>query len=130
MKTPNVGTSVLTGLDIVDVDRFERLLARRGERLLLRLFTESERRAARAESLAARFAAKEAVLKLLGTGLSAGMTWHDVEVETGPRGEPRVVLTGGAERRARELGLGPISVSLTHAGAVAAAAAAALREEA
>lgn len=118
-------TTLLTGIDLVDVPRFARVLERRGEKLRERLFTPFERRLPRVESLAARFAAKEAVLKLLGTGLASGMRWHDVEIVAGSRGEPRVVLRGGAAERARTLGVSDIAISLTHTAAVAAASASA-----
>ncbi|NPA06456.1 MAG: holo-[acyl-carrier-protein] synthase [Chloroflexi bacterium] len=111
------------GFDLVDVPRFRAFLTRRGGRALTRLFTPHERAVAqgRAERLAARFAAKEAVAKALGTGLGA-VGWLEIEVRTGPHGAPQVHLSGRAAARARALGLFAWSISLTHtdqcAGAV------------
>jgi holo-[acyl-carrier protein] synthase len=111
------------GIDLLEIDRLERALARR-PRLAERLFTDGERayaatRPRPAMHLAARFCAKEAVAKALQ--LRDG-SWLDVEVVGGGDGPPSVVLSGAAERRARELGV-TISLSLTHthgmAGAVA-----------
>jgi holo-[acyl-carrier protein] synthase len=110
------------GLDLLEIDRLERALARR-PRLAERLFTERERgyaagRARPGQHLAARFCAKEAVAKALGL---EAWSWHDVEVPAGGP-ETDVVLSGAAARRAEELGA-RVSVSLTHtrtmAGAVA-----------
>jgi holo-[acyl-carrier protein] synthase len=110
------------GLDLLDVGRLERALARR-PRLAKRLFTEAEleyaaRRARPAQHLAARFCAKEAVSKALGVG---GWSFHDVEV-VATEAAPRVRLSGAAARRARELGGEPL-VSLTHTASTAGAVA-------
>ena len=110
------------GLDLLEIDRFERALARR-PRLARRLFTPAEMayasaRARPGQHLAARFCAKEAVAKALGL---EGWAFHDVEiVATG--GAPVVRLTGLAAARARELGAAPV-VSLTHTRTTAGAAA-------
>ena len=116
------------GIDVVQVDRIRRLVedgAATGvaDRFLRRCFTEGERRfcdarAERAAPYAARFAAKEAVVKALGA--PAGMRWTDVEVERG-EGAPRLRLSGAAERAARALGVSRIHLSLTHDAGVAAA---------
>ena len=111
------------GIDLLEIDRLERALARR-PRLAERLFTDGERayaatRARPAMHLAARFCAKEAVAKALQ--LRDG-TWLDVEVVGGGDEPPAVRLSGAAERRARELGV-TISVSLTHTDGMAAAVA-------
>jgi holo-[acyl-carrier protein] synthase len=113
------------GLDLVEVDRFERALARHA-RLGERLFTADERRYAAgrrqpAQHLAARFCAKEAVAKSLGL---EGWSFNDVEVVAGA--PPTVRLTGRAERRSRELGVS-VHVSLTHSREAAAAVACAER---
>jgi holo-[acyl-carrier protein] synthase len=113
------------GIDLIDVDRFERALARR-PRLRERLFTSEERRYAesRARSsdhLAARFCAKEAVAKSLGLD---GWSFTDVEVVAGA--PPKVRLSGRAEQRASELGVS-VQVSLTHTRIAAAAVACAER---
>jgi holo-[acyl-carrier protein] synthase len=110
------------GIDLLEIERLERALERR-PRLAERLFTDSERayaasRARPGQHLAARFCAKEAVAKALG--LSA-WEWRDVEV-LGGDGPPTVILHGSARRRADELGV-EVSVSLTHTGGDAAAAA-------
>jgi holo-[acyl-carrier protein] synthase len=89
------------GSDLCDIRRIERSLERFGDRFTHRVFTEgerarSDRRAARAPSYARRFAAKEACAKALGTGLSRGVFWRDMEVENLPSGKPTLRLTGGA----------------------------------
>jgi holo-[acyl-carrier protein] synthase len=114
------------GLDLVRVERVAGLLARRGDRALSRLFTADEVRRCRgsrnpAESFAARFAAKEAVFKALGTGWGRGGAWTDVEVVSGPGGEPAVRLSGAAARAAAARGADRLHLSLTHADGTAAA---------
>lgn len=110
------------GLDLLEIERLERALARR-PRLAERLFTEGERAYARVrprpgQHLAARFCAKEAVAKALGIG---GWAFRDVEVVS-TAAAPEVRLSGAAAARARELGVAP-RVSLTHTRAVAGAVA-------
>ncbi|MBI4408728.1 MAG: holo-ACP synthase [Gemmatimonadetes bacterium] len=105
------------GVDLVSVARFARFRARRGERGLRRLFTAGElqyclRLADPVPSLAARFAAKEALYKALGTG-STG-TWTDVEVVRAPSGEPWLHLSGIASENARRLGVRRMHLSLAH----------------
>ena len=115
------------GVDLAPVDRVEQLVERHGERFLSRVFTAGEQadvatsRRRRSERLAARFAAKEAVLKALGTGWSGGIAWTDVEVVTDPSGAPRVRLHGKAAERATGLGVVRWAVSLSHAGGMAVA---------
>lgn len=114
------------GLDAARVDRFERLVARYGERFLRRVYTEEERRAAgagpeRYRRLAARFAAKEAALKALGTGLAAGIRWRDVEVVRSPGRPPTLRLHGSAAEVARRRGARRFHVSLSHDGPYALA---------
>jgi holo-[acyl-carrier protein] synthase len=92
------------GSDLCDIRRIERSLQRFGERFTARIFTEGEQRrsdakATRAASYAKRFAAKEACAKALGTGLSHGVFWRDMEVVNLPGGKPTMRLTGGAARR-------------------------------
>ena len=114
------------GMDLADLSRIESVLAQRGDAFLARIFTERERRllerdAALVARVAARFAAKEAVFKALGTGWGQGVGWHDVEV-LGGRGEPpRLELRGAAERRMRDLGARQADVTLTHTPDVAGA---------
>lgn len=114
------------GIDLTPVDRIDRLLAEHGDRFLLRCFTPAEREYAQgrkkaAEHLAARFAAKEATLKALGTGWTGGIAWTDVEVVSTPSGAPILRLSGAAQRAAENLGITDWSLSLSHAGGVAAA---------
>ena len=92
------------GSDLCDIRRIEQSLARFGERFTHRIFTpgerqRSDRRAARAPSYARRFAAKEACAKALGTGMSCGVFWRDMEVVNLPSGRPTMRLTGGALAR-------------------------------
>jgi holo-[acyl-carrier protein] synthase len=111
-----------TGIDIVEIDRIAAVLARHGERFLRRVFTEAEVRYCRGRvpELAARFAAKEAASKALGTGMR-GVLWREMEVLPDPRGKPLLYLHGAAQARANELGLREFAVSLTHSRDVAAA---------
>jgi holo-[acyl-carrier protein] synthase len=109
------------GIDVVDVDRFRLVLERR-PRIVDRLFTEGERRDAHAqpERLAARFAAKEAVLKTLGIG--AGATpWRSIEVTLNESGAPSVVLHEPANKIAESQGVGYLHLSMTHTDHLAAA---------
>jgi holo-[acyl-carrier protein] synthase len=109
------------GIDLVDVGRFESALRRR-PRLAQRLFTEGERHDAhdRPERLAARFAAKEAVLKTFGAGLGA-VPWQSVEVVLSESGAPSVVLHGAATELAKLAGITTLHLSLTHTSELAAA---------
>ena len=96
------------GSDLCDIRRIERSLQRFGDRFTHRVFTEgerarSDRRASRAPSYARRFAAKEACAKALGTGLSHGVFWRDMEVVNLPGGKPTMRLTGGALERLRSM---------------------------
>jgi holo-[acyl-carrier protein] synthase len=92
------------GSDLCDIRRIERSIERFGDRFTHRIFTDgerarSDRRAARAPSYARRFAAKEACAKALGTGLSHGVFWRDMEVVNLPGGRPTMKLSGGALKR-------------------------------
>jgi holo-[acyl-carrier protein] synthase len=96
------------GSDLCDIRRIERSIERFGDRFTHRIFTEgerarSDRRAARAPSYTRRFAAKEACAKALGTGLSHGVFWRDMEVVNLPTGQPTLRLSGGALERLRSL---------------------------
>jgi holo-[acyl-carrier protein] synthase len=108
------------GVDLVELDRLGRAVARHGERFLTRIYTPSElaRYRDRLPELAARFAAKEAVSKALGVGLrhisAQGIGWHDVEVLPDPRGKPLVTLSGRARALAEEQGLRQWAISLSH----------------
>jgi holo-[acyl-carrier protein] synthase len=109
-----------TGIDICDIERVRRLLDRFGDRFLRRVFTEVEcrealRRRDPAEGLAARWAAKEAASKALGTGFHQGVTWRDFEVVHEPSGRPHLRLSGrAAEIAAHRWGGHHWHVSLTH----------------
>jgi len=110
------GRSMLsTGVDIIEIERVARAVARWGERFLSHVYTPDEVLfcRGRAPELAARFAAKEAVSKALGTGL-AGIAWREIEVYADARGKPYVRLHGRAAARAAALGLSEFAVSLSH----------------
>ena len=120
-----VGVGIVgVGIDAVDVERFRRVLARRGS-LADRLFTEAERaeaaaRADAAPGLAARFAAKEAVMKSLSVGLGA-IDFSDVEVVRGPGGAPSLTVTGRAAELAAGRSVSGWHLSLTHTASTAIA---------
>jgi holo-[acyl-carrier protein] synthase len=108
-----------TGVDITEVSRIKAAVERFGDRFVERVFTPDEVRyctakANPAERLAARFAAKEAGMKALGTGLRHGITWHDVEVVRQPGGRPAVRFSGKAAEFAERLGCKRAHLSLTH----------------
>jgi holo-[acyl-carrier protein] synthase len=107
---------------VVELARFRASLDRWGERLLRRVFTAAEiaRSRGRPAELAARFAAKEAISKALGTGMR-GIGWREMEILTNQRGKPFVRLHGAAATRAQVLGLTSWSVSLTHSETLALA---------
>jgi holo-[acyl-carrier protein] synthase len=111
-----------SGIDLIEIQRIRKALDRHGERFLKRIFTESEIRQARgsAPELAARFAAKEAASKALGTGIGP-ISWVDVETLSEPSGKPVLHLHGRARTIAEYLGYQTWSVSLTHAREMAAA---------
>lgn len=107
------------GLDLVKIERIHALAERWQERFLGRLYTETERRycferAAPYASLAARFAAKEAVLKALGTGWTAGVSWQDIQVVNDGHGRPSALVQGRAGDLLREAGVTDIHLSLSH----------------
>ena len=108
------GTTEL-GIDIVRVERIRAAIGRFGERFSRRVLTERERRYVRdrPETFAGRWAAKEAVSKVLGLGVR-GIGWKDIEIERMPTGQPAVHLHGRAALRAEQLGMGRIAVSITH----------------
>ncbi|HLH19694.1 MAG TPA: holo-[acyl-carrier-protein] synthase [Bryobacteraceae bacterium] len=108
-----------TGVDLAEVPRIEASIARFGRRFIERIFTPREiayveRKANRGERYAARFAAKEAGMKAIGTGWRRGVRWHDFEVANLPSGKPTLRLDGMAAEVARGLGVRNISLSLTH----------------
>ncbi len=114
------------GIDIVQVPRIAKMLAEHGDQFLERCFTPEERAYAsdhrrRDEHLAARFAAKEATLKALSTGLTEGISWTDIGVHRLPSGQPTLVLTGRAAEVAKAKGIASFLVSLSHTDDVAMA---------
>jgi holo-[acyl-carrier protein] synthase len=116
------------GTDIVEVSRIERESARLGADFLRRIFTPREidyceGRRRRFESYAARFAAKEAFLKALGTGGRDGISWLEIEVVRDERGRPDLVLRGRADELARERAISRVLVSLSHSHELATAVA-------
>ncbi len=118
-------TIIGIGLDATEIDRVAEVLARHRDRFLRRVFTDGEiayceRHRDPAPSLAARFAAKEATMKALGTGAARGVTWRDIEVIRG-FGPPQLRLHGGAARRFEVLGAKSSLITLTHARQLALA---------
>jgi holo-[acyl-carrier protein] synthase len=115
-----------SGIDLVEIARIQRSVERYGARFLNRVFTPAEqeyclRKRAAAESFAARFAAKEAAAKALGTGISRGVHWLEIEVVREPGGKPGVAFHGSAARIASGLGVERTALSLTHTAALAMA---------
>src|ERR1022692_4134903 len=115
-----------TGVDIAEVPRIRESIERFGDRFLQRIFTAGEiryceRKANRYERYAARFAAKEASMKALGTGWSHGVRWRDIEVVNAPGGKPTLNLAGVARSLANRLGVTTISLTITHSGNLALA---------
>jgi len=107
------------GTDLAEVDRIRAAIERHGRRFIERIYTPSEiayveRKVNRYERFAARFAAKEAGMKAIGTGWRRGVRWQDFEVGNLPSGRPTLRLHGVAARIAGELGVSNISLSLTH----------------
>ncbi|RKY24613.1 MAG: holo-[acyl-carrier-protein] synthase [Planctomycetota bacterium] len=126
-------SKLLNGIDLVDFPRIEEMVQRHGERFLNRIFTAAEQAYSQAnknrmEKLAGRFAAKEAILKLLGTGWRGKIAWTDIEIVNNPMGQPEVAISGEVEKIAERLGIKHISVSITHTANFAIASAVALTE--
>jgi holo-[acyl-carrier-protein] synthase len=116
------------GIDIVKVDRIRASLERFGSRFTQRVLTPAEQRYVRdrPETMAGRWAAKEAVSKVLGLGVR-GIGWRDIEIERLPTGQPAVRLHGRAQIRAEQLGMGRIAVTISHEADYAVAMAFGLR---
>lgn len=120
------------GIDLVEINRIERLVGEHGERFLQRCFTPREVAYAddsprkRIERLAGRFAAKEAILKALGTGWRDGIAWTDMEVLPDTLGRPVLSISGQAAAIAGKMGVNTWSISISHTGELAAASAIAL----
>ena len=114
------------GIDLIQTSRLARALERHGDRFERRVFTEGELEQCRGRrdrtlALAARFAAKEACLKALGTGWAEGLSFRQIEVVRSAGGKPELRLHGAARERARAAGVRSILVSLTHQDEAAAA---------
>lgn len=108
-----------TGIDLAEVGRIRASIERYGERFIRRIYTPGEiayveRKANRFERYAARFAAKEAGMKAIGTGWRRGVRWQDFEVKNLPSGRPTLLLHGKAAEYAERLGVKRIALSLTH----------------
>ena len=108
-----------SGVDLAEVSRIRDAISRHGERFIKRVYTDGEiayvdRKANRFERYAARFAAKEAGMKALGTGWRRGVQWKDFEVANLSSGRPTLLLHGEAKTIAAQLGVKQISLSLTH----------------
>lgn len=112
---PDAAGPIEVGIDIIEIERIGQVLSRFGDRFLNRIYSSAERQrySTRVPELAARFAAKEATMKALGTGIR-GVRWRDIETLPNRRGKPIIVLHGTAAARAEMLGLHYWSVSLTH----------------
>jgi holo-[acyl-carrier protein] synthase len=108
-------SSLAAGIDVIEIDRVRATLERHPERFLKRVYTDLEIAYCRGRirELAARFAAKEATMKALGTGIR-GVGWREIEILADRRGKPLVYLHGRAAKRAETIGLGQPEVSLTH----------------
>ncbi|MGD0766379.1 MAG: holo-ACP synthase [Dehalococcoidia bacterium] len=118
------------GVDLVEIGRVHKVLQRHRDRFRSRVFTPTELTLCedRPHRLAARFAAKEATMKALGTGIR-GVGWREIEVLPDRRGKPLLFLHGRAETRARELGMTSLEVSLSHSREFAVATVVGLRQE-
>jgi holo-[acyl-carrier protein] synthase len=116
-----------SGIDLIEIARIQQSMERYGQRFLDRVFTPAEqayclrKQKTAAESLAARFAAKEAGAKALGTGISRGVHWLEIEVAREPGGRPTLRFLGRAAEIARALGVARAALSLTHTGNLAMA---------
>lgn len=106
---------ITVGVDIIEIDRIEQAISSWQNSFLKRVYTEAEVDICqnRAQSFAARFAAKEAIMKALGTGMW-GLKWRDIEITQKTSGAPDVKLHGSAQNKARELGITSFSLSLSH----------------
>lgn len=106
---------LVTGVDIIEIDRIRDVVEKYGDRFLRRIYTDGEivYCSGRAPQLASRFAAKEAVMKALGTG-TRGVRWRDIEILRENKGAPKISLHGGALARAEILRIDQLAVSLSH----------------
>ena len=116
------------GTDIVEIVRIGRLIERHGDHFLTRIFTDEEisycqRRREYMQHYAGRWAAKEAVMKVLGTGLAQHVSWKDIEVVSRPSGQPEIALHGPVRDYAQSLGIERVLVTISHCHAYATATA-------
>ena len=113
---------IYTGVDLIEIPRIAAVLERYPERFLRKVFTDGERAYSRGRppQLASRFAAKEAVMKALGTGVR-GVPWKDIEVTRRPGHAPEIKLHGSAKRRAERMGIFRMALSLSHSKEMAIA---------
>jgi holo-[acyl-carrier protein] synthase len=124
-------TIVGIGTDIIEVVRIGKMIERHGEIFLNRVFTDEEirycqRRKEYTQHYAGRWAAKEAVMKTLGTGFSRGVGWRDIEICSNRSGQPSIVLRGGAREIAQQQGIGDVLITISHCRAYATATAVAV----
>jgi holo-[acyl-carrier protein] synthase len=133
---PNLGKAnmiVGVGTDIVEIPRIGKMIERHGEHFLQRVYTEDEirycqRRKESFQHYAGRWAAKEAVMKTLGTGWTRGVGWLDIEVAIKRSGQPLINIRGSAREIANHLGIGEVLISISHCRAYAMATAIALTQ--
>lgn len=124
-----LGMSILgIGTDIVETVRIGQMIERHGETFLNRVYTDDEirycqRRKEYTQHYAGRWAAKEAVMKTLGTGWSRGVGWKDIEICTSKSGQPSITLRGGAREVAEQSGISEVLISISHCRAYATATA-------
>ena len=116
------------GTDIVEIVRIGEMIERHGELFLQRVYTDQEvaycqKRAASYQHFAGRWAAKEAVLKALGTGWAKGIAWRDIEVVSLPSGQPRVIVHGAVKELSEQAGISGYLLSISHCRSHATAAA-------
>ncbi|MGA7856678.1 MAG: holo-ACP synthase [Terracidiphilus sp.] len=121
-----VSMIVGSGIDLTEIGRIQQSVERYGKRFLDRVYTPAEqayclRKRKAAESLAARFAAKEAGAKALGTGISRGVSWLEIEVLREPGRRPTLCFSGRAQEISAKLGVAHVALSLTHTGDLAMA---------
>ncbi len=122
------------GTDIIEIVRIGQMIEKHGELFLNRVYTENEmkycqRRKHYLQHYAGRWAAKEAVMKTLGTGWVRGMSWRDIEVSNHKSGQPCIKICGGAQEIAERQGIGDILISISHCRSYATATAIAVRGE-
>jgi holo-[acyl-carrier protein] synthase len=114
MSTPSQDSKTAIGVDIIEIDRIKRAISRWQDSFLKRIYTTAElKNFKNISSLAARYAAKEAVMKALSTG-ARGVRWTDIEILTNGNGAPLVQLYGRALKKSTEIGIGRFDISISH----------------